>query len=169
VSRLPPSSTFAGVSEFQINWWEVSWPSSLFVSRWKAFEQSSYDFQSNSTVKIIFEAINNQRVKVTIAYTDLITKRPVTQYIWGAFPTKQNRVCVELLNTITYNDANAGMQMQLYFSVPATWNKRMLLRLSNEAGATSLSYNPLLSNIKYGKVRCCRFLAAAACPQNGNS
>jgi hypothetical protein len=101
VSRLPPSSTFAGVSEFQINWWEVSWPSSLFVSRWKAFEQSSYDFQSNSTVKIIFEAINNQRVKVTIAYTDLITKRPVSVTANSAATIARALHCQRLCATCT--------------------------------------------------------------------
>lgn len=39
-------------------------------------------------------------------------------------------------------------QMQLYFNTPATWNKRIQLRLSGEPSLTM----PLLGH-KYGKVR----------------
>ncbi len=39
------------------------------------------EFQANDTVRITFDAVNNQRMKVTLQYKDKATQKPVS---WGA-------------------------------------------------------------------------------------
>ncbi|KAI7836385.1 hypothetical protein COHA_009748 [Chlorella ohadii] len=132
--------------DFKINWWEAEMmPSDITVSKW--WDGSVVEFQANDTVRITFDALNNQRMKVTLQYKDKATQKPVTKTIWGVFPLKQNRVCISLDNQITYNDANANSQMQLYFNTPADWNKRIQLRLSGEQSLTL----PVEKH-RYGKV-----------------
>ena len=41
-------------------------------------EESSVKFQCNDTVKITFDATDNQRVKVTLQYKDAFTQKPVS-------------------------------------------------------------------------------------------
>ncbi|PRW59146.1 TKL kinase [Chlorella sorokiniana] len=138
----------ARLGDFKINWWQVDDESDITVAKWSSkMEGSSVPFQSNDTVKIVFDAVNNQRVKVTLQYKDKTTLKPVTSTIWGVFPLSQTRVCVALDNNIAYNDANGGMQMQLYFNTPPTWNKRFLLRMTGEPSLTVP-----LQGYKYGKV-----------------
>ena len=49
------------------------------------------EFQSNDTVKITFEAINNQRIKVTLQYKDRITQKPVSKERRGMVGYAQSR------------------------------------------------------------------------------
>lgn len=36
------------------------------------------EFQANDTVRVTFDALNNQRMKVTLQYKDKVTQKPVS-------------------------------------------------------------------------------------------
>lgn len=49
-------------------------PAPSILYRW---DLQAIEFQSNDTVQVIFDVINNQRVKVTLKYKDRSTLKPV--------------------------------------------------------------------------------------------
>lgn len=49
-------------------------PHPHILCRW---DLQAIEFQSNDTVQVIFDVINNQRVKVTLKYKDRSTLKPV--------------------------------------------------------------------------------------------
>lgn len=186
--------------------------------------ESAVEFQSNETVKVIFDVLNNQRVKVTLQYKDKNTKLPVgadrgqtqtnrpcsgraisaatsppasepackratwprcpqplgwptrqaadhpagcsaapqvTKTVWGAFPLRQNRLCIENVNAISYNDAHVGMQVS---AAAGPAEQGVLMRSLAGAMHSAVQQPNHQWNYSAGAAVCCTLLTNPARP-----